>query len=83
LHSLAMLFVFVLLLINRRLKIRSDLLFISLLYLLVFAATPIYVPRYFYPIYVMWAVCLAVPSVVFSSKNKIMHSDLHTSGLTA
>jgi len=83
LHSLAMLFVFVLLLINRRLKIRSDLLFISLLYLLVFAATPIYVPRYFYPIYVMWAACLAVPSVVFSSKNKIMHSDLHTSGLTA
>ncbi len=83
LHSLAMLFVFVLLIITRRMQIRSDLIFISLLYLLVFVATPIYVPRYFYPIYVIWAACLALPSCSYSSKNKMMHSDSHTPGLKA
>jgi hypothetical protein len=39
----------------RRVRLSNDLVYLSLLYVAVFAITPIYTPRYFYPVYVLWA----------------------------
>ena len=55
LHSTAMLAVTGMLVLRRRLLLRYDLVFIGMLYLLVFVLTPIYVPRYLYPVYVLLA----------------------------
>lgn len=61
LHSTALLFVFCLLVARRQWQLRSDLIYVSLLYLTVFVLTPIYVPRYFYPIYILWVAVLSMP----------------------
>lgn len=58
LHSSATLFMFIALWRARRLRLGNDLVFISVLYVAVFALSPIYAPRYFYPVYVMWAIAL-------------------------
>jgi hypothetical protein len=58
LHSTMTLVLFVVLWRARRLRIGNDLIFISLVYLAVFALTPIYTPRYFYLVYVFWAIAL-------------------------
>lgn len=55
LHSTALLVLFIALLRSKRFRIGNDLVYLSLIYLAVFAITPIYAPRYFYPVYVLWA----------------------------
>jgi hypothetical protein len=55
LHSLALLVMFLALWHARRVRLSNDLVYLSLLYVAVFAITPIYTPRYFYPVYVLWA----------------------------
>jgi len=62
LHSFAMLLMFVALWRSGRARISNDLVYISVVYLLVFAMTPIYAPRYFYPVYVIWALALTCPT---------------------
>lgn len=62
LHSTALLVVFVTLLVRRKFKLQSDLIYLSVIYLTIFALSPIYVPRYFYPVYVLWAIPLIAPS---------------------
>lgn len=61
LHSMAMLLIFVMLFVSRRISIKNDLMFLSIIYLIIFMLSPIYVPRYFYPVYIFWIVCLACP----------------------
>lgn len=39
---------------RRKLSPQNDLMMISFVYLVVFALTPIYAPRYFYPVTVLW-----------------------------
>jgi hypothetical protein len=46
-----------------KLKIGNDLIYISAIYIVFFSLTPIYVPRYFYPVYVIWALVLLMPKV--------------------
>lgn len=58
LHSTSMLLVFAALVVMRRFRFDDDLVYLSLIYIAVFAITPIYSPRYFYPAYVMWAAAL-------------------------
>lgn len=43
------------LLVKNRFSPRNDLMMISYVYLIVFALTPVYAPRYFYPVAVLWA----------------------------
>lgn len=62
LHSTAMLGMFIALVRSGRARISNDLVYISVIYILVFAMTPIYVPRYFYPVYILWALALISPS---------------------
>ncbi len=59
LHSSATLLMFIALWRARRLRLDNDLIFVSVLYIAVFALSPIYSPRYFYPVYVLWAIALA------------------------
>lgn len=54
---------FVALIGTRRFRVGNDLLFISIIYLIVFALTPVYSPRYFYPVTVLWALALASAQV--------------------
>ncbi len=61
LHSTTLLLLFVALLRARRFTLRNDLVYLSLIYVAVFAITPIYTPRYFYPVYVLWAAALCTP----------------------
>jgi len=58
LHSTATLVLFVFLWRARRARLANDLFFISVVYVAVFAITPIYAARYFYMVYVLWAVAL-------------------------
>lgn len=50
---------FLSLLATRRFGLRNDLIMISIVYLVVFALTPVYAPRYFYAVTVLWALVLA------------------------
>lgn len=47
------------LLIKRRFVFSNDLIAVSLVYAIVFALTPVYAPRYFYAITVLWGLALA------------------------
>lgn len=58
LHSTALLALFVALLLGKRLRLTNDLIYLSVIYMVVFALTPIYAPRYFYPVYILWAAAL-------------------------
>jgi hypothetical protein len=58
LHSTALLVLFVVLLRRKRFSFSNDLVYLSFIYVAVFAITPIYAPRYFYPVYILWAAAL-------------------------
>lgn len=62
LHSTAMLVLFVVLVARRRFHLRNDYVYISLIYIAIIALTPIYTPRYFFPVYVLWALAACSPS---------------------
>ena len=64
LHSLALLLLFTALVRAGRAKVSNDLVYLSLLYIAIFAITPIYSPRYFLPVYVLWAAALCAPEFV-------------------
>ena len=71
LHSSALLILFIILLWTRRFRTSNDLVYLSLIYVAVFAITPIYTPRYFYPVYVLWCAALCTPdrlSAVFTAR---------------
>jgi hypothetical protein len=55
LHSTMLLALFLLLWWSHRLRLQNDLVYISAIYVLIFGLTPIYAPRYFFPVYVLWA----------------------------
>ena len=59
LHSLMTLVLFIALLKTRRMRLANDLVYLSVIYLAVFAMSPIYAPRYFLPVYFLWAAALA------------------------
>ena len=59
LHSTMTLVLFIALCKKRLFKLQNDLVYISVFYLAIFAMSPIYSPRYFYPLYVLWAAALA------------------------
>lgn len=59
LHSTSLLIIALVLWRAGRLRLDNDLIYLSLIYVAVFALTPIYTPRYFYPVYVIWALALA------------------------
>jgi hypothetical protein len=69
LHSLSLLVLFLALGRAGKARLANDLVYLSVLYIAVFAITPIYTPRYFYPVYVLWAAawlsrdagCLGLP----------------------
>jgi hypothetical protein len=61
LHSTALLVLFLVLVGRGRFTPRNDLVYLGLIYAVVFAITPIYTPRYFYPVYVFWAAALCTP----------------------
>jgi hypothetical protein len=58
LHSTATLVMFLLRCLSRRVSLRNDLIYLSVVYIAVFSISPIYSPRYFYPVYVLWAAAL-------------------------
>jgi hypothetical protein len=62
LHSTATLILCVVLWRARRLRLSNDLVFFSVVYVAVFATTPIYAARYFYAVYVLWAIALVAGS---------------------
>jgi len=59
LHSTSTLIIFIILLLKGRFSIRSVYIYVSLIYIILFTLSPIYSPRYFYPVYVLWAIVLA------------------------
>lgn len=59
LHCSVTLLVFCGLLSRRAFTIRSDLVFASLVFLAVFCLSPIFAPRYLYPVFVLWVLAFA------------------------
>lgn len=51
LHCVAAFALFLVTVLRRRLRVSDDLVFISIIYCLIFVLSPIYAPRYFYPVY--------------------------------
>jgi hypothetical protein len=64
LHSAVTLLTFIALVKWGRARLGNDLVYISAVYILVFAMSPIYAPRYFYPVFVLWALALVSPSAL-------------------
>ena len=67
LHSTMTLVLFFALWRAGRFRLKNDLVYIAVIYVAVFGMSPIYSPRYFYPVYVLWAAALAVRSSNFES----------------
>src|SRR5688572_6231461 len=63
LHAAALLGVFLAVCATRRFTLKNPLVYASLVYIAIFALTPIYAPRYFYPVFILWAVVLASPRI--------------------
>ncbi len=59
LHSTMTLVMFLALLWQKKFSMRSDLIYASVVFLAVFCLSPIYAPRYLYPVYVAWVLVLA------------------------
>jgi hypothetical protein len=62
LHSTTMLVMFVALWRGGRIRLDNDIIFISVVYIAIFALSPIYSPRYFYVVYLLWTAALACPT---------------------
>ncbi len=58
-HCLVALVVFGFMVLKRSVRLKSDLIFASVMFLAVFCLSPIYAPRYLYPVYVIWVLVLA------------------------
>lgn len=63
LHSLTMLFMLIYAFVKKKLSLRRDIFYIVMIYLLIFGLTPIYAPRYFYPVFVLLCVLVAERSI--------------------
>ncbi len=63
--SFAFLVLLTTIILGKRLSLANDLFFVSLIYLLVFALTPIHSVRYFFPVYVLLSVMLTSRSERF------------------
>lgn len=61
LHSLSMLLLLSAILVARRLTLKYDSIYIAAVYCSIIAISPIYSPRYFYPIHILFAITLALP----------------------
>lgn len=61
LHCVVAFFVFSAVVFRRRLKLSDDFVFIAVVYCLIFVLSPIYAPRYFYPVYFL--LCLVISRV--------------------
>ena len=59
---------FTILTIRKKLSPKNDLMMISYVYLAVFGLTPVYAPRYFFPVTVLWALSLAGSSRSISTE---------------
>jgi len=55
--------VFCFLFLRNRFRLRNDLVFASILYCMIFSLSPIYSPRYFYPVFIFLAIILASRSL--------------------
>lgn len=58
LHCTAALVVWLLVIRAGRFRLRNDLVFASIVFLVVFCLSPIYAPRYLYPVFVAWVLVL-------------------------
>lgn len=45
---------------TRKMTTKNNLFFISLLYLIIFCLSPIFTPRYLYPVYLMWSILVLI-----------------------
>lgn len=59
LHCTSALVVWLLLLRSGRFRLRSDLVYATIIFLIIFCLSPIYAPRYLYPVFVAWVLVLA------------------------
>ncbi|MDU9020999.1 hypothetical protein [Pseudomonas corrugata] len=59
LHCLVAFVFFLIIFFRRRLRLNDDLIFIAVIYCSIFALTPIYAPRYFYPVFFLSCMVLA------------------------
>lgn len=57
-HCLVSIFLFAMLLMRRRISLNNDLVFSGVVFLIIFCITPIFAPRYLYPIYVLMVLVL-------------------------
>lgn len=62
------------LLASKKVSPNIDLIMISFVYLIVFALTPVYAPRYFYPVTVLWALVLAGAKAQLPFRGKSLKS---------
>jgi len=63
LHSLTMLCVMLYAFVKKKLRLKNNTFYIAIIYLLIFGLTPIYAPRYFYPVFVLLCVLVSEKSV--------------------
>lgn len=76
LHSLATFLVLAWVIVRRPLTFRNNILFFATIYLLLFGLTPIYAPRYFYPVFVFLCV-LAAQKLYKKDKSASAAAALH------
>lgn len=81
LHCISAFLVFCLVILRGKMRLSDDLVFISVIYCAVFVLSPIYAPRYFYPVFFLLCLVLSrpkpVPSIIGTIDDE---SDANASG---
>lgn len=54
LNAVSFVILFFILTMKRKFTMSNDIFFISVIYLIIFSISPIYAPRYLYPVYILW-----------------------------
>lgn len=69
-HSLIALGLGAVLAWRRQLTIRNDLVFVSVVFLVIFCITPVFAPRYLYPVYLLWVLVLAGAPATLTTRSR-------------
>lgn len=80
-HCVVAFCLFLIIFFRRRLSLRDDLVFLALIYCAIFVLTPIYSPRYFYPVFYLSCMVLARRSRPVKAAQNLNSSSRITGGI--
>jgi hypothetical protein len=74
LHCLISFLFFILIIVSKRFRLADDLIFLAVVYCSIFVLTPIYSPRYFYPVFIVSCLVLSTSVQCRTTQGSTTHA---------